>query len=266
MQCKYDRVKVCEYYLPSHNFLPPREAGFQLQTWRYVSWTSSRDHLISCVVHLGINFESSELITWTSSPFFLSVSALSTAFVGTCAASVEVCGTVRFSACSLGVQTNWALCADGDKRQAYGRGQEESGGSRSHVGKVESPADPAGTTTRKRNVRFTGLSVLLGNKEALTHNRAVQTLTHSMGKYWNSREMLLHFLLLLRRQDNAFHTQADSDLYSQSFTIKSSWADVLQVYNYSNMQKQSHNNSQILHDSGSRNDRQFSHIEIIYVS
>lgn len=37
------------------------------------------------------------------------------------------------------------------------------------MGKVESPADSPGTTTRKRNVRFTGFSVLLGNKEALTH-------------------------------------------------------------------------------------------------
>lgn len=37
------------------------------------------------------------------------------------------------------------------------------------MGKVESPADPPGTNTRKRNVRFTGFSVLLGNMEVLTH-------------------------------------------------------------------------------------------------
>ncbi|KAI3367398.1 hypothetical protein L3Q82_026259 [Scortum barcoo] len=59
----------------------------------------------------------------------------------------------------------------GDKRQAYGRGEEESGGSRSDVGKVESPGDPPETTARKRAVRFTGFGVLLGNKEALTHSR-----------------------------------------------------------------------------------------------
>lgn len=89
-----------------------------------------------------------------------------------------------FSPCSLDVQTNWALCEDSDKRQAYGRGEEESGGSRSDVGKVESPADSPGTTTRKRNVRFTGFSVLLGNKEALTHLQLSFQIFTGRGDEW----------------------------------------------------------------------------------
>lgn len=119
-------------------------------------------------------------------------------FVGMWAASFQACGTVaRFSPCFLDVQTNWALCADGDKRQAYGRGEEESGGSRSDVGKVESPGDPPGTTKMKRNVRFTGFSILLGNMDALTHSHTVKgSHTHWLGKksgIADRRQMLLHF-------------------------------------------------------------------------
>lgn len=51
------------------------------------------------------------------------------------------------------------------------------------MGKVESPGDPPGTTTRKRNVRFTGFRALLGNKEALTHSYTVQAFTHI---YWEN--------------------------------------------------------------------------------
>lgn len=49
------------------------------------------------------------------------------------------------------------------------------------MGTVESPEDPPGTTTRKRDVRFTGFSVLLGNAEALTHSHAAQTRVQVQG-------------------------------------------------------------------------------------
>lgn len=49
----------------------------------------------------------------------------------------KVCGTVPRShpALSWMYKQHWVPRADRDKRQAYGRGREESGGSRSHVGK-----------------------------------------------------------------------------------------------------------------------------------
>lgn len=56
------------------------------------------------------------------------------------------------------------------QKAAYGRGQEESGGSSSDVGKVESPGDPDGATTRKRPSDLPGFILVLGNKPALTHS------------------------------------------------------------------------------------------------
>lgn len=136
--------------------------------------------------------------------------------VGMWEASFPFCGTVTHSHPAVWVYKQTECCA---QRQAYGRGEEESDGSRSDVGKVESPADPPETNTRKRDVRFTGFRVLLGNMKALTHSDTVQsfTFTHI---YWenvvaDSTQMLLHILPSLRKQADGLHTYAQA--YSNTY-------------------------------------------------
>lgn len=143
-----------------------------------------------------------------------------------------------FSPCSLDVQTNRAPCADGDKRQAYGRGEEESGGSRSDVGKVESPGDPPGTTTRKRNVRFTGFSVLLGNKEALTHSHTVQVSHTFTGKEWSNHQQV-DFALFYHSWENKLmdFTHIQTRAVAQFLENLSGTADALQAYENANALK-----------------------------
>lgn len=89
------------------------------------------------------------------------------------------------------------------------------------MGKVESPEDPPGTTTRKRDVRFTGFSVLLGNTEALTHSCTTQSFVYKFsGNTPDGSQMLSDILPFLRKQSGAFHTQANSNLYSHTCPSK----------------------------------------------
>ena len=76
---------------------------------------------------------------------------------------------------------------------------------------------PPGPPLDKRDVRFTGFGVLLGNVEALTHSHAAQTLKRTFTRGWGGLkrkkadwlmagkgwDALRHFL---RKQADGFHT------------------------------------------------------------
>lgn len=107
----------------------------------------------SSVAYLRINIVSLTVIRRTS----CCSSCMNVSFLCENASSHFLCFMGLWSRC-LDVQTNRAQ--RGDKSRAYGRGEEESGGSRSNVGKVESPCwsswdkQPGGETSDLQDSAF----------------------------------------------------------------------------------------------------------------
>ena len=177
-------------------------------------------------VYLEINSDPFEVITDPSSFYLFYKGVLRhvlSFFMGMWTASFQACGTVAHSHPALWMYKQTERCAQmGTKGRLMGEARRSQVDQGAMWERWNLPSILLGPPKRKRNVRFTGFSVLLGNMEALTHTREFKSFSHTrrLGKNGKAvrSQMLLCVLQFLRKQADEFHTHTDTDTHTHTHT------------------------------------------------